>query len=109
MTTSMHTAQPTLSTWQRAPVAALPNSGPLAYMRGLSFSVWMFSLSVGFWFVSDWATGQELYAEGFDVKKYFYVGFGTVLLAHLTLGIPTWIAAPFQMLGTSAGALVTAF
>ena len=105
----MHTAQPTLSTWQRAPVAALPNSGPLAYVRGLSFSVWMFSLSFGFWFIADWGTQQELLAEGFDVKRYFYIGFGTVLLAHLTLGIPAWIAAPFQMISTSAGALVTAF
>jgi hypothetical protein len=105
----MHTAQPTLSTWQRAPVAALPNSGLLAYARGLSFSVWMFSLSFGFWYITDWGTQQELLSEGFDVKKYFYFGFGTALLAHLTLGIPAWIAAPFQMMTTWAGGLIIAF
>src|SRR4029079_5264593 len=102
----MHTAQPTLSTWQRTPVAAVPSSGLLAYVRGLSFSVWMFSLSVGFWYVSDWGTQQELNAEGFDVKTYFYFGFGTMLLAQLTLGLSAWFAAPFQMMSTWAGGLV---
>jgi O-antigen ligase len=105
----MHTAQPTLSTWQRAPVGALPNSGPLAYVRGLSLAVWMFSLLFGYWYITDWGTQQELLSEGFDVKKYFYVGFGSILLAHLTLGFPAWIAAPFQMMSTWAGGLVIAF
>jgi O-antigen ligase len=105
----MHTAQPTLSTWQRAPVAVLPNSGPLAYMRGLSLAVWLFSLLVGYWFITDWGTQRELLAEGFDVKRYFYFGFGAALLAHLTLGLSAWFAAPFQMISTWAGGLVTAF
>ena len=105
----MHTAQPTLSTWQRTPAAAVPGSGLLAYARGLSFMVWMFSLSFGFWWVSDWGTQQELYAEGFDVRKYFYFGFGTMLIAHLTLGLAAWFSAPFEMLSTWAGGLVTAF
>jgi O-antigen ligase len=48
-------------------------------------------------------------AEGFDVKQYFYIGFGVMLLAHLTLGLSTWIAAPFQLISTWAGGLLTAF
>jgi O-antigen ligase len=105
----MHTAQPTYSTWQCAPAATLPNSGLLAYVRGLSLSVWLFSLLFGFWFITDWGTRQVLAAEGFDVKRYFYFGFGAVLLAHLTLGVPTWLAAPFQMISTWVGGLLTAF
>jgi O-antigen ligase len=105
----MHTAQPTYSTWQRAPIAALPNSGMLAYVRGLSLTVWLFSLLFGFWYITDWGTRQVLLAEGFDVKRYFFFGFGAVLLAHLTLGVPTWLAAPFQMVSTWVGGLLTAF
>src|SRR3954471_16396204 len=105
----MHTAQPTYSTWQSAPAATLPNSGLLAYVRGLSLSVWLFSLLFGFWFITDWGTRQVLAAEGFDVKRYFYFGFCAVLLAHLTLGAPTWLAAPFQMVSTWVGGLLTAF
>src|SRR4051812_23929690 len=105
----MATAQPTLSTWQRAPVATLPNSGLLAYLRGLSLTAYLFSLLFGFWFISDWSTQQSLRAEGFDIKRYFYFGFGAALLAHLTLGAPTWFAAPFQMLSTSVGKFITAF
>ena len=105
----MHTAQPTLSTWQRAPIGALPNSGLLSYVRGLSLTVWMFSLLFGFWYITDWDTQQELLSEGFDVKKYFYFGFGAMLLTHFTLGIPAWLDAPFQMISTWAGGLITAF
>jgi O-antigen ligase len=105
----MHTAQPTLSTWQRAPIAALPNSGLLAYVRGLSLTAYLFSLLFGFWFISDWSTQQQLRAEGFDLKWYFFFGFGAALLAHLTLGLPTWLAAPFQIVSTWVGGLFTAF
>lgn len=105
----MRTAQPTLSTWQRAPVAALPKSGPLAYVRGLAFTVWMISLLFGFWYITDWGTHQELFAEGFDMKTYFFVGFGVMLAAQLTLGLPAWLAAPFQMISTPAGAILTVF
>jgi O-antigen ligase len=107
----MQTAQPTYSTWQgqRTPAAAMPNSGLFAYVRGLSLTAWLFSLLFGFYYITDWGTQQELWAEGFDVKKYFYFGFGAVLLAHLTLGIPAWLAAPFQMVSTWAGGLLTAF
>src|SRR6476646_6010997 len=105
----MQTAQPTLSTWQRPSVATLPNSGFFAYLRGLSLSAYLFSLLFGFWFISNWDTRVELSREGFDVKRYFYFGFGAMLLAHLTLGVPAWVAAPFQMISTWAGGLVTAF
>jgi hypothetical protein len=105
----MHTAQPTPSTWQRAPIAALPNSGLLAYVRGLSLTAYLFSLLFGFWYISDWSTQQQLRSEGFDLKKYFFFGIGAALLAHLTLGAPTWIAAPFQMVSTWVGGLFTAF
>ena len=105
----MQTAQPTFSTWQRAPAATLPDSGLLAYVRGFSLTAWLFSLLFGFWFITDWGTQQELLAEGFDVKRYFYFGFGAVLLAHLTLGMPTWVAAPFRMVSTWVGGLLTAF
>src|SRR4051794_18154250 len=105
----MHTAQPTLSRWQRTSVATLPNSGFFAYVRGLSLTAYLFSLLFGFWFISDWSTQQSLRAEGFDIKRYFFFGFGAALLAHLTLGAPTWIAAPFKMLSTWVGGLLTAF
>jgi len=87
----------------------MPNSGLFAYVRGLSLTVWLFSLLFGFWFITDWGTQQVLLADGFDVKKYFYVGFGAVLLAHLTLGVPAWLTAPFQMVSTWTGGLITAF
>jgi hypothetical protein len=105
----MQTAQPTLSTWQRTSVAASPNSGLFAYVRGLSLSAYLFSLLFGFWFTSDWSTSQELRGEGFDIKRYFYFGLGAALLAHLTLGAPTWFAAPFQLLSTWVGRLLTTF
>lgn len=105
----MHTAQPAPSTWQRAPIATLPNSGLLAYVRGLSLTAYLFSLLFGFWYISDWGTQQQLRSEGFDLKRYFYFGLGAALLAHLTLGAPTWLAAPFQMVSTWVGGLFTAF
>jgi O-antigen ligase len=105
----MQTAQPTLSTWQRPSSATLPNSGWLAYLRGLSLTAYLFSLLFGFWFISDWSTQQELRAEGFDLKRYFAFGMGAALLAHLTLGVPTWFNAALQMASTWVGALFTAF
>ena len=98
-----------LSTWQRGGTAALPNSGVMAYVRGLSLTAYFFSLLFGFWFISDWATQQELRAEGFDLKRYFYFRLRTALLAHLTLRLPTWVAAPFQMGSSWVGGLFTAF
>jgi O-antigen ligase len=105
----MQTAQPTLSTWQRTSAARLPSGGLFAYVRGLSLSAYLFSLLFGFWFTSDWGTSQELRGEGFDIKRYFFFGFGVALLAHLTLGVQTWIEGPFQMLSTWVGRLLTAF
>src|SRR5437763_12443786 len=105
----MHTAQSTLSTWQRTSVATSPSNGFFAYVRGLSLSAYLFSLLFGFWFISDWGTQHELSAEGFDIKRYFFFGFGAMLLAHLTLGVQPWIEGPFRMMSTWVGRLLTAF
>src|SRR4029077_15559939 len=98
-----------ISTWQRTSVATLPNGGFLAYVRGLSLTAYLFFFFFGFWFISDWGRQQELRAEGFDIKRYFFFGFGAALLAHLTLGLQPWIEGPFQMLSTWVGRLLTAF
>src|SRR3954451_7997956 len=97
------------STWERTNLAVQPKYGLFAYARGLSFTVWILSQLVGYWYISDWDVHQELNSEGFDIKKYFYFGFGAFLLAQLTLGAAAWLAAPIEMISTYAGALLTAF
>jgi O-antigen ligase len=96
-------------TWERTNLAVQPKYGVFAYVRGLSFAIWILSQLVGYWYISDWFVRQDLMAEGFDIKRYFYFGFGAFLIAQLTLGVQAWFAAPFQMVTTYAGGLVTAF
>jgi O-antigen ligase len=95
-------------TWQRTDLA-VPKAGLFAYARGLSFTVWIISQVIGYWYISDWFVHQDLLAEGFDLKKYFYVGFAAFLAAQLTLGAAAWLAGPLEMISTYAGALLTAF
>jgi O-antigen ligase len=75
----------------------------------LSFAVWIFSQVVGYWYVSNWFVHRELTSEGFDIKRYFYFGFGAFLLAQLTLGLQAWLVGTFQMVTSSAGGMLTAF
>lgn len=96
-------------TWQRTPAAAIPQDGMMAYARGFSFGFWLFSQLFQFWWVTDWYTQQMMFEQGVNQKQYFYVGFAVVMLAHLTLGLGKWFAAPFQMVGTAVGALTTTF
>ncbi len=90
-----------------ASVAKMPG-GVLAYLRGVSFGIWMFSLVALFWKISDyWAFDDELRAG--DLKGYYFIGFGICMLAHLTLGLPRWFAAPFEILQSWSGRLFTIF
>jgi hypothetical protein len=89
--------------------AAQPRSGVLAYLRGLSLTFWLFTMLFRLWWVSDWFALQELFESGFDVKGYFYFGFGAMVIGHLTLGPQAWIAAPFNLLSDWTGRLLTIF
>jgi O-antigen ligase len=95
------TAYPLL---QRAPIAA-PRGRMIDYIRAATFPIWMFSLQLPFWYVTDWTFWQE----SFEFRTYYYVGFGICLAAHLALGFTPWIRAPFQIVTTWSGAFITAF
>ncbi|HEX5472375.1 MAG TPA: hypothetical protein VFW73_10835, partial [Lacipirellulaceae bacterium] len=99
----------TYSTAAPALALAAPRyRGTLAYLRASSLAIWFFSLLLHFWWISDWNALVESLAEG-NTKDYFYIGFAIALVAHLTLGLDTWLAAPFTVVSTWSGRLLTAF
>ncbi len=83
--------------------------GWIAYMRAGSLSVWLLTLLLPFLLVKDWSSWNELGEEGVDFKKYFYVGFAVICAAHLTLGPSPWLTAPFKILKTWSGLMLTIF
>jgi O-antigen ligase len=109
----MQTAQQTYTSpaWNRLPATTMPKVGMLAYARANSISAWLLALILPFWYLSDWFTRQILAEQGSSAsdRRVFLIGFSIMLAAHLTLGIQAWIAAPFQMLSTWVGALLSIF
>lgn len=104
----LHTA----STYRSIPglaIASRPRSGLVAYARGLTFTVWMFSLLFGFWWVSDWFALQAMAEAGVNRKEYFYYGFAIAVVGHLTLGLGAWFTAPFRVLSDWTGRFISAF
>jgi O-antigen ligase len=89
--------------------AVQPRSGVLAYLRGFTLTFWLFTMLFRLWWVSDWFALQELFESGYDIKGYFYFGFGAMVIGHLTLGPQAWIAAPFNLLSDWTGRLITIF
>jgi O-antigen ligase len=87
----------------------VPRPGLLVYARGLTFTAWLLSLLIGLWWLTDWQAQMELFESGYDRKAYFYYGFAIALLGHLTLGLGAWMTAPFAVLSTWEGRLITAF
>jgi O-antigen ligase len=104
----MHPTQ-TYSLAHPLTMAAQPNSGLLAYLRGFTLTFWLFTMLFRLWWVSDWFALQELFESGFDIKGYFYYGFAAAVLGHLTLGPQAWITAPFALLSDWTGRLITIF
>ena len=90
------------------PLTSSPK-GIIAYLRAASFAVWMLTLLLPYLLVRDWSSWNEFREEGVDFRKYFYVGFAVFCAAHLTVGIGAWISAPFKILKTWAGILLTIF
>src|SRR6476659_3750865 len=89
-----------------APVAR--SGGLMAYLRAGTFTIWMFSLVLYFWQIGTWEALIEALQEE-TTKDYFYHGFAICVVAHLTLGLQAWTAAPFQILTTWSGRLFTVF
>jgi O-antigen ligase len=88
---------------------AVPRPGLLVYARGLTITVYFLSLLIGLWWFTDWQTMMEIFESGYDRKAYFYYGFAIAVLGHLTLGPGAWFSAPFAILSTWEGRLITAF
>ncbi len=82
--------------------------GMLAYLRAGTLAIWFFTLVLHFWWISDWNALVESLMEG-NTKEYFYLGFGIAIAAHLTLGLEAWLVAPFNVVSTWSGRLLTAF
>jgi O-antigen ligase len=61
------------------------------------------------WWVRDWTSLQEMAESGFNRKSHFYVGFAVAIVGHLTLGIQAWMSAPFVVISTWSGRLMTLF
>lgn len=83
--------------------------GLIAYARAGGLAVWMLTLVLPFLLVKDWSSWNELGEEGVDFKKYFYVGFAFMCLAHTTIGIGAWLSTPFKILKSWSGIMLTVF
>ena len=93
-----------------AMLTAMPDrSGLLSYLRAGTLAVWVFTLLVRYWWLSDWFALQEQFQQGVNIRAYYYIGFAIALVAHLTLGLEILIAAPFKVLETWSGRLLTIF
>jgi O-antigen ligase len=95
--------------WRQASVTAPLRSGVMAYARALTLTVWLFSLVVSLWWVRDFFALQEMAESGFNRRSHFYFGFAVALIGHLTLGIQAWMSAPFVVISTWSGRLMTLF
>jgi O-antigen ligase len=89
--------------------AAPPRGGLWTYLRAGTLAIWMFTLVLRYWWVSDWFALQEQFEAGVNVRAYYYVGFAIAFVAHLTMGIAAWFALPFTVTSTWSGRLLTLF
>ena len=89
--------------------AAPPRGGLITYLRAGSLTVWMLTLVLRYWYISDWQALVEQIEMGVDARAYYYYGFGIALAAHLTLGVSAWFALPFHVTSTWSGRLLTLF
>lgn len=89
--------------------AAPPRSGFIAYVRGFTLTVWLFTMLFRMWWISDWFALQALFEAGFNQKEYFYYGLAVAVLGHLSLGPQPWLMAPFTLLSDWTGRLFTIF
>lgn len=89
--------------------AAPPRSGFIAYVRGFTLTVWLFTMLLRMWWISDWFTLQAMFEAGFNQKEYFYYGLAVAVLGHLTLGPQPWLTAPFTLLSDWTGRMFTGF
>jgi O-antigen ligase len=94
--------------WQQTFAAAQPRSGWLAYLRGFTVTAWLFSLTLNWWWITDWFAMQELFQQG-DIKSNYYYGFAIALVGHLTLGLHAWLTVPFRLLSDWTGRLMGVF
>jgi O-antigen ligase len=104
----MHSIQ-TYPAWQSIAAAAPPRSGIIAYLRALTVAVWLGSLVINYWWRQQWDWSLQFYEQGVNIRNHYMVGFASVFLAHLTLGIPAWINAPFRALASPSRKLFTLF
>ena len=79
------------------------------YVRGASLSAWAVSLLLPYWWIANWQSMEERASEGHDFRNYYYAGFAVCFIAHLTLGMGPWFAAPFRVLSSLSGRFLTAF
>ena len=96
-------------TWQGLAAAAPPRSGIIAQLRALTLAVWLLSMIVNFWWRSEWNWYESFYEQEVNIRSHYLIGFLTVLVAHLTLGISAWFNAPFRTLSSTSGKLFTLF
>ena len=104
----MRTA-PTYAPFNNLITAPATASGLLAYVRAGTLAVWLFTLIVRYWWLTDWFALQEEAMSGVNVRLYYFVGFAIALAAHTTLGLGLLFALPFDVLSTWSGRLLTAF
>lgn len=95
--------------WQQVSLATPERSGIVAFARGLTLTVWFFSLVVGYWWISDWFALRDLMESGYNSKQYYFYGFAIAILGHLTLGVQAWASAPFEVLSDWTGRLITVY
>lgn len=104
----MQTVQ-TYSAGQYAAAAAPPRSGIIALVRALTLAVWLISLTINYWWRTEWNWYEGFYEQEVNIRSHYLIGLLTVIVAHLTLGIPAWFNAPFRALSTLPGKLFTLF
>jgi O-antigen ligase len=91
-------------------LTAAPSRGGLwTYLRAGTLAIWLFTLVLRYWWISDWFALIEQAEQGVNTRAYYYVGFAIALAAHLTLGISAWFALPFYVASTWSGRLFTLF
>jgi hypothetical protein len=85
------------------------NPGILTYLRTGALAVWLFTLIVRYWWLSDWFALQKEFESGANIKLYYLAGFVVALAANLTIGVNALLALPFQVVSTWSGRLFSIF
>lgn len=78
------------------------------YFRGFAIIIWLFLLTVSFWWIATWKDTFAVRESGFD-KNLQYIGGAILVFAHLTLGMTVLVNHFTQFFATTKGRLLGGF